>query len=101
MPKESLTENDLLVEVGFRCHSMYANFWLYGFTVGILPGWIGDYVTTTVDLKTGTGGLLGRYRMVSEKTGYLAVYTPIPLILGGNQDDAISDFASSVSSSLR
>jgi hypothetical protein len=99
--KESLTANDLLVEVHYRCHSQYANFWLYGFTIGILPGWDGDYLTTTVDLKTGTGSLLGRYRMVTENTGYLTVYTPVALFLGGNQTDAINDFSNSVSSSFR
>ena len=99
--KENLTANDLLVEVHYRCHSQYANFWLYGFTVGILPGWDGDYLTTTVDLKTGTGSLLGRYRMVTENTGYLTVYTPIALFLGGNQEEAINNFSNSVSSSFR
>ena len=99
--KENLTPNDLLVEVHYRCHSQTMNAWVYGFSIATLPAWNTSYVTTTVSLKNGTGSLLGRYRMVADHTGYMTLYSPVGALMGGDQDDAINDFADSVSSSFR
>jgi len=97
---DKLMADDLLVDISYRCHSPYFNAWLYGFTVGILPAWGGEYITATIDLKSGGGSLLARHRVTGETTNYMSFMSPIGLIPGTSGPNSVNSLSEGIASAF-